>query len=63
MTPTEFRTARKALGLTQHELAGALRMGKWGFQTVGKWERGEVPVPGPVSVALELMKANLPSPS
>lgn len=61
MTPADFRAARKALGLTQHELAEALRMGKWGFQTVGKWERGEVPVPGPVSVALELMQANLPS--
>lgn len=56
MTPDEFRTARKSLGLTQHALAEALRMGKWGFQTVAKWEKGEAPIPGPVSVAIELMQ-------
>ena len=55
MTPADFRTARKRLGLTQHALAGALRMGKWGFQSVAKWEKGEIPVPGPVQVAVELM--------
>lgn len=55
MTPADFRAARSSLGLTQHELAEALRMGKWGFQTVGKWERGEQPVPGPAQVALECL--------
>lgn len=55
MTPTEFRTARKSLGLTQHGLAEVLRMGKWGFQSVAKWEKGEVPIPGPAQVAMELM--------
>lgn len=55
MTPADLRTARKALGLTQHGLASALRMGKWGFQSVAKWEKGEVPIPGPVAVAVELM--------
>jgi transcriptional regulator with XRE-family HTH domain len=55
MTPEELRSARKTLGLTQHGLAEALRMGKWGFQSVAKWEKGEIPVPGPVSVAVELL--------
>ena len=30
-------------------------MGKWGFQTVGMWERGESPIPGPVQVAMECL--------
>lgn len=55
LTPAEFRAARKALGFTQHGMADVLRMGKWGFQSVAKWEKGEVPVPGPVAVAMELM--------
>jgi transcriptional regulator with XRE-family HTH domain len=55
MTPTELRTARKALGMTQHELAAALRMGKWGFQTVSVWEKDGSTVPGPVQVAVLAM--------
>ena len=60
MTPADLRTARKALGMTQHALADALRMGLYGYQTVAKWEsdanvRG---VPGPVQVAVEQMLAN-----
>lgn len=55
MTPANLRTARKRLGLTQHGLAEALRMGRWGFQSVAKWEKGEIPIPGPVAVAVELM--------
>ncbi len=60
MTPADLRTARKALGLTQKGLAGVLRMGEWGWQTVAKWEadsntRG---VPGPVQVAIEALLEN-----
>jgi transcriptional regulator with XRE-family HTH domain len=56
LTPAEkLRTARKTLGLTQHGLADALRMGKWGFQSVAKWERGETAIPGPAQVAVELL--------
>lgn len=57
MTPEQFRAARKALGQTQHELAETLRMGKWGFQSIGKWERGEIPVPGPVTLCMEFLLA------
>lgn len=55
MTPTELRIARKTLGLTQKGLAQALRMGKHGWQTISKWERDGGTVPGPVSVAIELL--------
>lgn len=55
MTPADLRSARHSLGLTQHGLAEVLRMGKWGFQSVAKWEKGEVHIPGPVAVAMELM--------
>lgn len=53
MAPSDFRNARKALGHTRHSMAEALRMGKWGWQTIGKWERGETPIPGPVTLAVQ----------
>jgi len=55
MTPAELRTARKALDMTQHQLAAALNMGKWGFQTVSIWEKDGSTVPGPVAVAVRYM--------
>ena len=59
MTPSDLRAARKSLGMTQHDLAKALRMGKWGFQTVSVWEREGGTIPGPVQVAvLALLEAN-----
>ena len=36
-------------------LAEALRMGKWGWQTISKWENGDVPVPGPAQIAIECL--------
>ncbi len=55
MTPHDLRAARKRLGLTQNGLAEALRMGKWGWQTISKWENENGKVPGPVEVAVEGM--------
>lgn len=57
MTPTELRSARKRLGLTQKGLAEALRMGAHGWQSISKWEsdNNERGVPGPVAVAVDLM--------
>lgn len=52
MSPADFRKSRKRLGYTQHGLAGALGMGKWGFQSVGKWERGENPIPRQIELAM-----------
>lgn len=53
MTPEQFRTARRDLGLTQKGLAEALRMGKHGWQSLSAWETGANPIPGPVTLALE----------
>ena len=55
LTPTDFRDARKALGLTQKALAEALRMGRHGWQSISKWEGGDNPIPGPVTVAMECL--------
>ena len=55
MKPDDIRTARKTLGLTGKGLAEALRMGKWGWQTISKWENGDVPVPGPAQIAIECL--------
>jgi DNA-binding transcriptional regulator YiaG len=53
MTPDEFKTARLAAGLaTQESVAEALEVDR---RTVGRWERGDVPIPGPVKVALRCM--------
>jgi DNA-binding transcriptional regulator YiaG len=41
----DIRKIRASLNLSQDGLARALHMGRWGFQTVGKWERGERKVP------------------
>lgn len=55
MTPAEFRAARKALGLSANGMAEALRLGKGGGRTVRRWEAGDVPVSGPVSLAVQLL--------
>ena len=56
MTPTDLRTARKALGLTQSGLAKALRLSeKNGDRSVRIWEQDGNTVPGPVQVAIEAM--------
>lgn len=56
MTPSEFRQAREALGLTQSELARALKMtGRDSARTIRKWENGNPPPPGPAQVAIELL--------
>jgi transcriptional regulator with XRE-family HTH domain len=58
MTPAELRTARKALGLSQHGLAERLRMGKSGWQSVSRWEQDGNTIPGPVQVAVECLLAH-----
>lgn len=55
MSPTEIKSARQRLGLTQQGLAEALRLGPNGERTVRRWEQGDVPVTGPASVAIELL--------
>ena len=66
MKPDDLHTARKALGLTQHALAEALHMGKWGWQTISAWEGGRKPIPADLHLkmaglaALEQNKAGKP---
>jgi DNA-binding transcriptional regulator YiaG len=55
LSPADLRAARKALGLTQHGLAGALGMGKHGWQSVSRWENDGGTIPGPVGVAVQLL--------
>lgn len=57
MTPAEFKEARLRLGLTQSELARALKLGGDGKRTVRRWEHGERDIPGPAQVAVRLMLA------
>jgi DNA-binding transcriptional regulator YiaG len=63
MSPSDLRAARKALGLTQHGLAEALRMGKSGWQSVSRWEQDGNTIPGPVQVAVEALIAQHKGPS
>ncbi len=54
MTPAELKTARTRLGMTQKQLAEALRLApKSGADTVRKWEAGTRPISGPVSIAID----------
>lgn len=55
MKPDEIRNARKSLGLSQHGLADAMAMGKWGFQSIGKWERGEKPMPAHYALIVKML--------
>jgi len=56
MTPSELRTARKTLGLTQMGLAKALGLSPTnGARSVRSWEKEGNTVPGPVAVAVRYM--------
>lgn len=52
MTAKQLSVARRRLGMTQAELANALRVGH--DRTVRRWELGQIPVPGPVEVLIQL---------
>lgn len=53
MTPTELRTRRQALGLSQHKLARALGVTA---KTVAAWEQGVHPAPPYLALALEALE-------
>jgi len=56
MNGADAKAARKKLGLTVNELADALLLSPQNRgRKVRRWEAGEVPVSGPVAVALEAM--------
>lgn len=57
MTPKQLKHARtKVLKLSQSQLAAALRLdGQWSYKSIMNYERGHIPIPGPVAVAVEFM--------
>lgn len=58
MTPAQVHAARTALGMTQAQLARALRLtdpDNNGRRTIRNWEKGVTPISGPASVALEAL--------
>lgn len=51
MTPTELRTRRIVLGLTQQQLGEALGVPR---ATIARWEQGVFPIQHPTMLALAL---------
>lgn len=49
--------ARKAMGMSQRQLAATLRLAEHGEQTVRRIERGRQAPPGPYQVAMEALLA------
>lgn len=54
MLPKELRFLRTEIGLTQSELAQTVQKD---HQTVGRWERGEVPIDGNAELVIRLLAA------
>lgn len=56
MTSDELKQARHDLGLSVREMATALRLSETnGEREIRRMEKGEKPVSGPISVAVEAM--------
>lgn len=51
----DFKSARQELGMSASQLAKTLRMGRCADRTIRRYESGESPIPGPVSVAMEAL--------
>lgn len=51
----DFKNARQELGMSASQLARTLRMGKCADRTIRRYESGESPIPGPVTVAVEAL--------
>jgi DNA-binding transcriptional regulator YiaG len=58
MTGDDIKAARRRLGMTQAQLAAALKMSAPnGARRVRAWEQGSIEISGPAEVALRLMLA------
>lgn len=53
MTPDDLRERRRALGLSQIDLARELGVN---YRTVSDWERGINGIPGPLDLALRCLE-------
>lgn len=56
MTGAELRSRRKALGLTQNDLASQLEVSA---NTVARWERDEMGMPGMIDLALKSIECKM----
>jgi len=54
MTPEQFRAIRQRAGLSQARLAALLRLSDG--RTIRRYESGERPIPGPVSLLMEMIE-------
>jgi DNA-binding transcriptional regulator YiaG len=53
--PSEFKMLRKAIGLTQAQLSGALGVRA---NTIARWERGELRIAEPAARLLRVLTSN-----
>jgi len=51
MTPSELAEAQHSLGLTNKQLADALRVS---LRSIERWRAGDVAIPGPVEILITL---------
>lgn len=58
--PGEAKAVREELGLNQSQMAERLMLGKYGYQTVAKWETGQVEMSGPVRIAYWALRREAP---
>lgn len=54
-TPAAFCEARRALDLTEAEVAEILRLDAQGESMVRQWENGEIPITGPAQIVMETL--------
>lgn len=55
-TGHDVKRARKQLGMSVNDLRDVLRLSiKTGNRTIRRWESGDLPITGPVCVAIEAM--------
>lgn len=55
MTPDELRRELKRLGMSNQQLAEALKLGKGGDRTVRRWLSGDRAIRGHMEVAISLV--------
>jgi DNA-binding transcriptional regulator YiaG len=56
VTSEDVKRIRVKLGMNQRQLAQAIRLGLNGDRTIRRWEKGEIAVAGPASLALEYLE-------
>lgn len=61
MTPEQFKTIRNDLGISLRDLSVFLRMGKYGFRNIHRWEKDEQDIhPAAVEIFKILKTGKIP---